>query len=102
MTDQLTILRGKEADMLLENPLLKEIWEGMEKEATEALVACSMLPNAKEDRDALIWHLKMVRKQKGAFMGMIEQGKFLQHKIDMQKAQGESVARTFFRKVSNG
>jgi hypothetical protein len=99
MTEQQTALRGREADTLLNNPILKEIWEGIEKEATEALVSCSMKPDAKDDRDALIWHLKMVRKQKGMFFGMVEQGKFSQHKIDRE---AESKAKTLLRRVVNG
>jgi hypothetical protein len=99
MTEQQIILRGKEAAMLLENPILVEIWDGMTKEATEALVACSMKPDAKDERDALIWHLKMVHKQRGMFFGMVEQGKFIQHKVD---AREESKIKTIFRKVSNG
>ena len=99
MTEQQTALRGREADTLLNNPIVKEIWEGIEKEATEALVSCSMKPDAKDDRDALIWHLKMVRKQKGMFFGMVEQGKFSQHKIDRE---AESKAKTLLRRVVNG
>ena len=100
MNDDLVALRGREAAMLLENPVLQEIWEGIEKEATEALVSCSMKPDAKEDRDALIWHLKMVRKQKGMFFGMVEQGKFAQHQIDKQR--DESAVKRFARRVVNG
>lgn len=91
------VLRGREAEALLDNPILKEIWEGIEKEATEALVACSMKPDAKDERDALIWHLKMVRKQRGAFMGMVEKGRFEQHKID--RAREPSNLKTLFRKA---
>lgn len=100
MTEQQTVLRGREAEALMGNPILKEIWEGIEKEATEALVTCSMKPDAKDDRDALIWHLKMVRKQRGMFFGMIEQGKFAQHKIDREK--DESSVRRFARKMAGG
>ena len=100
MTEQQTALRGREADTLLNNPILKEIWEGIEKEATEALVSCSMKPDAKDDRDALIWHLKMVRKQKGMFFGMVEHGKFAAHKID--KEREESSVKRFARKVVGG
>ena len=98
--DHKDVLRGKEAQMLLENQILKEIWEGIEKEATEALVSCSMKPDAKDDRDALIWHLKMVRKQKGMFFGMVEHGKFAAHKID--KEREESSVKRFARKVVGG
>lgn len=94
------VLRGREAQMLLDNPLLKDIWDGIEKEATEALVSCSMKPDAKDERDALIWHLKMVRKQKGMFMGMVEQGKFAQHKIDREAES--STVKNLYRRVVNG
>jgi hypothetical protein len=100
MTDQHTVLRGKEAQMLLENPILSEVWAGIENEAVEALVACSMKPDAKDDRDALIWHLKMVRKQKGILFGMVEQGKFAQHKID--SAKESSTVKSLYRRVVNG
>ena len=100
MTEQQIVLKAREADTLLNNPLLQEIWTGIEEEATEALVACSMKPDAKDERDALIWHLKMVRKQKGMFLGMIEQGKFAQHKID--RAEEQSKMKTVFRRVVNG
>lgn len=100
MNDQQMALRGREAQQLLENPLLLEIWSGIEKEATEALLACSMKPNAREDRDALIWHLKMVRKQKDAFMGMVEQGKFSQYRIEREHE--ESAVKRFARRVVNG
>jgi hypothetical protein len=98
MNEKQAALRGKEAEILMDNSILKEIWEGIEKEATEALVACSMKPDARDDRDALIWHLKMVRKQKGMFIGMVEQGKFAQHQID-RKAE-ESAGRRMLRKVT--
>lgn len=100
MTDHKAVLRGKEAQSLLDNPILKEIWDGIEKEAVEALVSCSMKPDAKDERDALIWHLKMVRKQKGMFMGMVEQGKFAQHRID--KAEDRTSVKQLFRRVVNG
>lgn len=100
MTDNQVVQRGIEAARVLESPLLNEIWDGIEKEATEALVSCSMKPDAKEDRDALIWHLKMVRKQKNAFIGMIEQGKFAQHKIDNNKQ--ETRVQSMFRRVVDG
>lgn len=89
MTEQQTVQRALEAAQLLENPLLLEIWSGIEKEAVEALIACSMKPSAREERDALIWHLKMVRKQKSVLDGLIEQGKFAQHKIDLAKGVSE-------------
>lgn len=85
MTEQQTVQRAQEAQRLLDSPLLLEIWDGIEKEATEALLACSMKPGAREERDALIWHLKMVQKQKSALLGMIEQGKFAQYKIETAK-----------------
>jgi hypothetical protein len=56
-----------------------------------------MKPDAKDERDALIWHLKMVRKQKGMFYGMVEQGKFAQHKIDRERE--EPKAKSFMRRV---
>ena len=98
MNEKAQVLRGKEAAMVLENAVIQEIWTGIENEAVEALVACSMKPDAKEDRDALIWHLKLVKKQKGIVLGMIEQGKFAQHQID-RKAE-ESKTRTLLRRVT--
>ena len=100
MNEKAQVLRGKEAAMVLENAVIQEIWTGIENEAVEALIACSMKPDAKEDRDALIWHLKLVKKQKGIVLGMIEQGKFAQHLID-RKAEESSVKR-FARRVVNG
>lgn len=100
MTEQQQVLRGQEAAQLLENDLLCEIWGGMEKEAIEALVSCSMKPDAKEDRDALIWHLKMVHKQKAIFFGMIEQGRFAQYKIDSKKEN--STIKNIYRRVAGG
>lgn len=99
MNEKTYVLRGREAETLLNNPILVEIWDGIEKEATDALVSCSMKPDAKDDRDALIWHLKMVRKQKGMILGMIEQGKFAQHKIDTAK---ETTVKSLYRRVVNG
>ena len=98
MNEKAQVLRGKEAAMVLENAVIQEIWTGIENEAVEALIACSMKPDAKEDRDALIWHLKLVKKQKGIVLGMIEQGKFAQHQID-RKAE-ESKTRTLLRRVT--
>ena len=98
MNEKQQVLRGKEAAMVLENAVIQEIWTGIENEAVEALIACSMKPDAKEDRDALIWHLKLVKKQKGIVLGMIEQGKFAQHQID-RKAE-ESKTRTLLRRVT--
>ena len=98
MNEKAQVLRGKEAAMVLENAVIQEIWTGIENEAVEALIACSMKPDAKEDRDALIWHLKLVKKQKGIVLGMIEQGKFAQHQID-RKAE-ESKTRSLLRRVT--
>lgn len=100
MNDQQIAQRGFEAQQLLDNPVLKEIWDGIEQEATEALVACSMKPDAKDERDALIWHLKMVRKQKAMCLGMIERGKFAQHQIDSGKDKEDGFVRGFMRKVA--
>ena len=98
MNEKAQVLRGKEAAMVLENAVIQEIWAGIENEAVEALIACSMKPDAKEDRDALIWHLKLVKKQKGIVLGMIEQGKFAQHQIDRKSE--ESKTRSLLRRVT--
>lgn len=85
MTEHQTALRGKEAQALLDSTVFKDIWDGVENEAVEALANCSLKAKFKEDRDELIWHLQMVRKQKALLIGMVEQGKFAQHKIDREK-----------------
>lgn len=100
MSDHKDVLRAREAQAVLDNAILREIWDGIEKEATEALVSCSMKPDAKDERDALIWHLKMVRKQRGVLMGMVEQGKFAQHKIDRESEN--STVKSLYRRVVNG
>jgi hypothetical protein len=101
MDDQANVLIGREAAALLENSVLREVWDGIERECIEALAAVSMKPDAKDDRDALIWHLKLVRKQRGAFFGMVELGKFAQHRID-EKREKDSAVKRFARRVVTG
>ena len=100
MNDNQIVQRALEAAKLLENPILKEIWEGSRNEAIEALETCSLTKDEASRRDELLWHLQMVKKQKAMMIGMIRQGEFAQHKIDNRKQ--ETRVQSLFRKVVNG
>ena len=73
MTNEDAINRGVRAKQLLEEDLLTEAWEGMERGAVERLVACDVTDV--KTMQALTLALQTVRKSRAVFSTWVSEGK---------------------------
>jgi hypothetical protein len=98
MTDHKVVLRGKEAQMILESQVFKDVKRGLDELIVSQWKAASV-----RDKDAQnVFHLyaKIADMYHGLFVAAIEQGKFEERKLELDKLRDEPAARTFFRKTT--
>ncbi len=100
MTDQAIALKGREAQQLLDNPLLAEAIESMRAQVVQQWKECPI--RDKEGQTLLLQLAKVTDKFEGILRGTIETGKLAQRRIDFDKLRDEPSARQFMRKVFNG
>jgi hypothetical protein len=91
------LLRGQEAARILESDVFKLAIETLKKSVNEQWKNCPI--RDKEGQLLLLQLAKVTDKFEGIFVGLVEQGKMVQHKIDLDNARDEPQARRFFRKV---
>ena len=92
------LLRGQEAARILESDVFKLAIETLKKSVNEQWKNCPI--RDKEGQLLLLQLAKVTDKFEGIFVGLVEQGKMVQHKIDLDAARDEPLARRFFRKIS--
>jgi hypothetical protein len=93
-----TLLRGQEAARILESDVFKLAMQTLRTSVMEQWKNCPI--RDKEGQLLLLQLAKVTDKFEGIFVGLIEQGKMVQHKIDLDSARDEPQVRRFFRKVS--
>lgn len=94
------IARGQEAARIIESDVFKLALETLRNSVTEQWKNCPI--RDKEGQLLLLQLAKLTDKFEGIFVGLVEQGKMVQHKIDLDDARNETQPRRFMRKVFNG
>jgi hypothetical protein len=89
--------RGQEAARIIESEVFKLAIQTLKDSVTEQWKSCPI--RDKEGQLLLLQLAKVTDKFEGVFIGLVEQGKMIQHKIDLDNARDEPQARKFFRKV---
>lgn len=100
MNDQSLSLRGREAQALLDNPLLKEALDTLRKATVDQWAASDM-----RDSQGQLLLLQLMKTQdrfEGLLRGIVDTGKLAQRRIDLDALRDEPRARQFFRKLVNG
>lgn len=100
MTDQLTALRGKEAQMVLDSEAFKLAMGTLKSSVLDQWKACPI--RDREGQVLLLQLAKLTDKFESIIVGMVENGKLAQHKIEVDSLRDESPSRRLFRKVVNG
>ena len=91
------IARGQEAARIIESDVFKLALETLRNSVTEQWKNCPI--RDKEGQLLLLQLAKLTDKFEGIFVGLVEQGKMVQHKIDLDDARNEPQVRKFYRKV---
>ena len=97
MNETKTILRGNEAARILDSDVFKEAMQTLKANVHEQWKNCPI--RDKEGQLLLLQLAKVTDKFESILVGLVEQGKMEQHKIDLDNARNEPQARRFFRKV---
>ena len=97
MTDQLTILRGKEAQAILDSEAFKLAMQSMKTSVLDQWKACPIRDT--QGQMLLLQLAKLTDKFESIFVGMVENGNYASRKIELDKLRDEPMARQFFRKV---
>lgn len=92
------LLRGQEAARIIESEVFKLAIQTLKDSVTEQWKSCPI--RDKEGQLLLLQLAKVTDKFEGIFVGLVEQGKMVQHKIDLDNARNEPQVRRFFRKVT--
>lgn len=97
MTEQQIALRGKEAAQILESPVFNEAMTQLKSAVVDQWKQCPV--RDREGQLLLLQLAKLTDKFESMFRGLVEQGKFAEHKIEIDAMRNESKARTALRRV---
>ena len=98
MNEKQQVLRGKEAAQVLENEAFKAAMQGLKSAVLEQWKQCPV--RDKEGQTLLLQLAKLTDKFEGILVGMIDNGKMAQHKLDLDDIRDESRTRRVLRKVT--
>lgn len=99
MTEQQQVLRGQEAAQVLDNEAFKLAMASLKTSVLDQWKNCPIRDT--EGQVLLLQLAKLTDKFESILIGMVESGKFAQHKIDIDKLRNESKAQRFVRKVTS-
>lgn len=97
MTDHQTAQQGIDARLVLENPAYKAAMESLRAQVVQQWKDCPV--RDKEGQLLLLQLAKLTDKFEGILNGLVESGKFADHKINLDKERDESGARRGLRRV---
>ena len=97
MTEQQTSQRGVEARQVLDNPAYVDAMAALMAQVVEQWKACPIRDN--EGQILLLQLAKLADKFEAVLSGMVEAGKFADHKIKVDELRNESGARKLMRRV---
>lgn len=98
MNQHRTVQQGTEAAQVLENPAFKDALADLRRVVTEQWRGCSV--HDSQEQLLLLQLAKVTDVFESLLTGRIEQGKFAQHKIDLDKIKNESAAKRVLRRFS--
>lgn len=97
MTEHQTSQQGLDARMVLDNAAYQQAMTTLRAQVVEQWKSCPI--RDREGQMLLLQLAKLTDKFEAILSGMIEAGKFAQHKIDVDKERNESGARRLVRRV---
>lgn len=100
MNEQLEVLRGKEASMILESEAFKIAMSTLKSSVLDQWKQCPI--RDREGQVLLLQLAKLTDKFEAILVGLVDTGKFAERKIELDSLRDESPTRRFMRKVSNG
>ena len=95
--DHKEVLRGKEAQMVLDNEAFKLAMNSLKTSVMEQWKTCPI--RDREGQMLLLQLAKLTDKFESVLIGMVQSGNFAQRKIDLDKERDEPKARQFMRRV---
>lgn len=99
MNQQQTALRGQEAAQVLDNEAFKQAMQSLKSAVLAQWKDCPV--RDREGQVLLLQLAKLTDKFEGILVGMVESGKFAQHRIDLDNLRDEAPARQFMRRVAS-
>lgn len=100
MTEHETAQRGKEAAQVLDNPAFRQAMDALKSSVIAQWKDCPV--RDREGQMLLLQLAKVADKFESMLVGMVESGKFAQHKIELDKLRNENPLRRALRRVVNG
>jgi hypothetical protein len=98
MNEKQSAMRGKEAAMVLDNEAFKAAMQGLKGAVLEQWKACPV--RDREGQVLLLQLAKLCDKFEGILVGMVENGKLAQNKLDLDSIRDESAGRRMLRRVT--
>lgn len=96
-TDHKDVLRGKEAQAVLDNAAFKAAMAGLKSSVQEQWKTCPI--RDREGQVLLLQLAKLTDKFESLLVGMVQTGNFAQRRIDFDKVRDEPPARQFMRRI---
>ena len=97
MSEQQTALRGREAQQILDSEVFKDAMAQLKGAVIDQWKSCPV--RDKEGQLLLLQLVKVTDKFESILVGLVDQGKFAQHKIDLDDMRDEPAIRKFARRV---
>lgn len=97
MTDHQTAQRGVDARLVLENDAYKAAMESLRAQVVQQWKDCPV--RDKEGQLLLLQLAKLTDKFEGILNGLVESGKFADHRINLDAERDESQLRRAARRV---
>ena len=98
MSDAKDVMRGKEAQAVLDNAAFQSAMASMKQSVAEQWKACPI--RDREGQVLLLQLAKLCDKFEAVLIGMMRSGEFAQRKIDLNKERDEPKARQLMRKFT--
>lgn len=98
MTESQQVTRGRDAALVLDNESFKVAMQGMKDAVLQQLDDCPMRDH--EGRLLLTQLRKLTFKFEGILVGMIDNAKIAQHKLDLDEVRNETRTRRMLRRVT--
>ena len=97
MSEQQISNRGLEASQVLENPAYREAMEALKASIVAKWKECPL--RDKEGQTLTLQMMRLADTFEAILSGYVEAGKYAAHKLSVDDARDESVARKFMRRV---
>ena len=98
MNEKHDVLRGREASAVLENEAFRAAMSGLKSEVMSNWKQCPI--RDREGQVLLLQLAKLTDKFESILVGMVENGKLAQSKIDLNDIRDENRTRKWVRKVT--